>query len=100
MLEITAILFIGVLPGLCSLVAVRKLRNHAYRRFEAVRSPAIELCHARSSCFQMLDYQYIEGVGYMVGDITCKYNAHSAYLRCAVNPSGPCQGCSQYESKL
>jgi Family of unknown function (DUF6464) len=99
MLEIIAILFVGLLPGLCSLVVVRKLRNHAYRRFEAARSPAIEVCRTHP-CFQLLDYQYIEGVGYMVGDITCKYNAHSAYLRCAVNPSGPCEGCSQYESKL
>ncbi|MDY7023179.1 MAG: DUF6464 family protein [Cyanobacteriota bacterium] len=30
---------------------------------------------------------------------TCKYNAESAFLRCAVNPSGPCSECNQYESK-
>lgn len=28
---------------------------------------------------------------------TCKYNANSAFLLCAVNPSGPCSNCSMYE---
>ncbi|HIK30730.1 MAG TPA: hypothetical protein IGS17_13475 [Oscillatoriales cyanobacterium M59_W2019_021] len=30
---------------------------------------------------------------------TCKYNADSAFLLCAVNPSGPCSQCSHYEPK-
>jgi Family of unknown function (DUF6464) len=30
---------------------------------------------------------------------TCKYNASSAFLLCAVNPSGPCSTCSHYEPK-
>ncbi|MEH2393892.1 MAG: DUF6464 family protein [Nostoc sp.] len=28
---------------------------------------------------------------------TCKYNAGSRMLRCAVNPCGPCEGCQHYE---
>lgn len=43
--------------------------------------------------------QYIEGMGYMVGDITCRFNAQSSYIRCAVNPLGPCEGCSHYQSR-
>ncbi len=27
---------------------------------------------------------------------TCRYNARSAFLLCAVNPSGPCVSCSHY----
>ncbi len=46
------------------------------------------------------DAQYVEGVGYLIGDITCQYNARSSYLRCAVNPSGPCQDCRFYRAKL
>jgi hypothetical protein len=42
---------------------------------------------------------YLEGVGYLVGDITCEYNARSGYIRCAVNPSGPCNGCRFYEER-
>ncbi|MHC5827216.1 MAG: DUF6464 family protein [Nostoc sp.] len=31
-----------------------------------------------------------------IGDITCKNNARSAFLRCAIKPSGECQGCKDY----
>jgi Family of unknown function (DUF6464) len=43
--------------------------------------------------------QYIEGVGYIIGDITCIYNARSPYIRCAVNPGGLCQDCRYYDSE-
>ncbi|WP_442945018.1 DUF6464 family protein [Nostoc sp.] len=32
-----------------------------------------------------------------IGDRNCKYNARSQYLRCATNPSGPCDGCTFFE---
>ena len=31
-------------------------------------------------------------------DRTCAFNARSPHIRCAVNPSGPCEGCIHYES--
>lgn len=34
-----------------------------------------------------------------LGDPTCHYNAHSPYLRCAINPYGPCEGCPQYQKQ-
>jgi Family of unknown function (DUF6464) len=40
--------------------------------------------------------QYVEGVGYIIGDLTCSYNARSPYIRCAVNPDGLCQDCRHY----
>jgi Family of unknown function (DUF6464) len=40
--------------------------------------------------------QYVEGVGYVIGDLTCSYNARSPYIRCAVNPGGLCQDCRHY----
>jgi hypothetical protein len=46
-----------------------------------------------------IDQHYIEGVGYLIGDITCQFNAQSPYIRCAINPSGPCQDCYHYQSK-
>jgi hypothetical protein len=27
----------------------------------------------------------------------CRFNAHSAFLRCAVNPTGVCELCPHYE---
>lgn len=37
------------------------------------------------------------GGHWVIGDATCCYNAHSELVRCAVNPSGPCEGCRFYE---
>ena len=32
-----------------------------------------------------------------LGDPDCLHNARSPFLRCAVNPLGPCKGCESYE---
>ncbi len=32
-----------------------------------------------------------------IGDISCANNARSKYLRCAINPTGLCQDCKDYE---
>jgi hypothetical protein len=34
---------------------------------------------------------------WVIGDIACRYNARSELIRCAVNPSGPCEGCGSFE---
>lgn len=34
---------------------------------------------------------------WVMGDITCLYNARSELVRCAVNPSGPCDRCHNYQ---
>jgi Family of unknown function (DUF6464) len=34
---------------------------------------------------------------WVIGDATCKYNARSEILRCAVNPEGLCESCNYYE---
>lgn len=40
--------------------------------------------------------RFIDG-HWVIGDTTCQYNAHSEWLRCAVNPSGPCDRCTHYQ---
>ncbi|NMG10837.1 DUF6464 family protein [Brasilonema sp. UFV-L1] len=35
-----------------------------------------------------------------LGDCTCKYNAHSTYLKCAVNPMSDCKMCPDYEKHV
>jgi Family of unknown function (DUF6464) len=37
---------------------------------------------------------------WVMGDSTCKFNARSELLRCAVNPGGPCQHCIDYQSSV
>lgn len=34
-----------------------------------------------------------------IGSASCFHNARSPYLRCAVNPSGPCEGCADFTLK-
>lgn len=36
---------------------------------------------------------------WIIGDATCKFNADSELIRCAVNPNGPCQSCRFYERR-
>lgn len=36
---------------------------------------------------------------YFIGDTTCINNAQSPYIRCAINPQGPCDDCSHYEKR-
>lgn len=43
--------------------------------------------------------QYVQGVGYVIGDLSCSYNARSPYIRCAVNPNGLCQDCRYYHNR-
>jgi hypothetical protein len=34
-----------------------------------------------------------------IGNTDCAFNAKSLYIRCAVNPSGPCEGCLHFETQ-
>ncbi|MCW6037567.1 DUF6464 family protein [Spirulina subsalsa FACHB-351] len=39
---------------------------------------------------------WVEG-RWVIGDANCRLNARSELLRCAVNPTGPCDGCRYFE---
>lgn len=36
---------------------------------------------------------------WVIGDVTCRYNAQSEVVRCAVNPMGPCNRCCHYQPR-
>ena len=42
---------------------------------------------------------YITGVGFVIGDISCQFNGRSPFIRCAVNPTGPCADCRFYQER-
>lgn len=104
MLKTIVLIIIGFLPSLWSLWVIRKSQERTrtrtrqiaynYSQIQQYMRPVEGDCVERSS-----DRYYLEGVGYLVGDISCKFNARSGYVRCAVNPSGPCQDCRHYESR-
>jgi Family of unknown function (DUF6464) len=43
------------------------------------------------------DEKSFVGGRWVLGDATCRYNAHSEMIRCAVKPEGPCETCRHYE---
>ncbi len=55
----------------------------------------IDLCDSRpDSIADIICYEMQENHRQRpIGDITCEFNARSRYLRCTVNPNGPCEGC-------
>lgn len=99
MLKTLLVIAVGFLPSLISLWVIRKthLRSRLRLRQAAMNFSAVQ---ARQNVRPVeSDRYYLEGVGYLIGDISCKFNARSGYMRCAVNPDGPCNGCRHYEPK-
>lgn len=96
MLTALLILMLGLAPSLFSLWVMRRADAQAQARLQLV----LESFSSRGLPNLRLssDQTYVEGLGYITGDLTCRFNARSSYVRCAVNPSGPCQICSHYES--
>ncbi|MCT7986592.1 DUF6464 family protein [Laspinema sp. A4] len=97
MLETLIIFLLGITPPLLSVFVMRKAEDRARTRLQAVRE--IPIMRIPSPPPIPSDRHYVEGVGEVTGDITCLYNARSAYLRCALNPEGPCETCRQYEPR-
>jgi len=92
------ILLVGLTPSVFSLWVLRR----ADVRTQARLHLALESVANRGLPTVRLlpDQHYVDGLGYVVGDFTCRFNARSSYIRCAVNPIGPCHECSHYESRL
>ena len=100
MVETLWILALGLMPSLLSLWLLRRREAQMQARFRQaidftprVRTQRSEPTPPHS------DRYYLDGVGYLIGDISCRYNARSGYIRCAVNPEGPCEGCRYYEQR-
>ncbi|WP_293126400.1 DUF6464 family protein [Microcoleus sp. bin38.metabat.b11b12b14.051] len=91
------IIFIGLAPWLLSLWVMRSASGQARNRIAAA-GIAVANRPLRTQ-LQTGDRTYVEGLGYPIGDITCEYNARSNYIRCAVNPSGPCLDCRYYQPR-
>ncbi len=96
MLVAFLIIAFGFTPFLLSLWVLRQDEARAQARLRL----AIDSGFRRGLPMQRdRDQEYIEGLGYIIGDITCSFNARSSSIRCAINPFGPCQDCSHYEPR-
>lgn len=106
MLETLWIFAVGLMPPLFSLWMMRRNKAQTQARLRrAMTATSRVRTHRRyntpipspSPTQTLRDRYYLDSVGYLIGDISCRFNARSGYIRCAVNPSGPCQGCRHYE---
>ncbi|MEH2162102.1 MAG: DUF6464 family protein [Nostoc sp.] len=99
MLNTLLVIAVGFLPSLISLWAIRKTHTRSRLRMRQA-GMNFSVVQGRQNLTPVeSDRYYLEGVGYLIGDISCKFNARSGYMRCAVNPDGPCNGCRHYEPK-
>ncbi len=96
MVIVVFLILIGLLPPVLSVWATYRAERRVVDRFDlAIESaPAISPWRQRNP-----DERYIDGIGLVIGDITCQLNARSPHIRCAVNPMGPCDDCRSYEGR-
>ncbi|PZO20326.1 MAG: hypothetical protein DCF25_06760 [Leptolyngbya foveolarum] len=96
---IALILAVGLAPAVFSVLvgfyARRRVQQSIHISTDRVTSDRFNRFRTRYSP----EAHFVEGMGFVVGDITCQLNALSPYVRCAANPFGPCEGCREYESK-
>ncbi|NJL42133.1 MAG: hypothetical protein HC881_22590 [Leptolyngbyaceae cyanobacterium SL_7_1] len=93
---VALIIFLGLSPALVSFWMMQRVQAQTQARLQrTTHSVSIR----RTPLARGIEYQYVDGIGYMIGDLSCRFNARSNYIRCAVNPYGPCQNCPFYEAR-
>jgi hypothetical protein len=73
-------------------------RKHQYQ----LRSGRYQLSKIMLSVQRLdssIDRRFVDGQ-WMIGDISCRYNARSEFLRCAINPTGSCDRCTHYQRSI
>ncbi|MGF1479077.1 MAG: DUF6464 family protein [Cyanophyceae cyanobacterium] len=93
--ETILIVLLGLIPALLSIIAIRRTKRRWQTRFRQART---------ASFYRQVRSSYLSTPNEaapkpFVGDTSCRFNARSPYLRCAVNPDGPCEECIHYETK-
>ncbi len=97
-IKLALILFLSILPSLVYLLIFRKVKRQWRSRLRRARLMTVDDCRDSLPGYYNGD-RSLEATRYFIGDTSCLYNAHSPYMRCAVNPSGPCKNCSHYQQK-
>jgi hypothetical protein len=73
-------------------------RRHRYQ-FKAGRYRLHKIALYVQSAPRPVEMSLVEG-RWIIGDASCRFNAGSELLRCAVNPEGPCDRCRFYEPSI
>ena len=106
-IKLALILILSILPSLVYLLISRKAKKRwqmRLRRAQTVTNYRTERLPSNIYSYER-DSQLENGdrrrpiTKYFIGDTSCTNNAQSPYLRCAINPEGPCEECSHYERR-
>lgn len=96
-LKLATLFVLSILPSLAYLIIVRKLNRRWRSRLRRVR---VLNRHRERDLLNLYSRDYHQRLPKRyIGNARCQYNALSPYVRCAVNPSGPCRECSHYQEK-
>lgn len=96
-LKIVFILILCLIPSLVSWLVIKKAKQRLQNRLRRERARAA--IRQQATMEFPPDFEESTVHGHFIGDPSCRYNAHSPYIRCAVNPEGPCKSCPHYEEK-
>ncbi|BAZ43593.1 hypothetical protein NIES4102_05940 [Chondrocystis sp. NIES-4102] len=116
-IKLALILLLSILPSLVYLLIFRRAKERWQLRLRRAQILSVyhnteqsdyNLYQYDNSSYpvgeypfdQLRDSRRIPVTKYFIGDTTCVNNANSPYIRCAINPSGPCEGCVHYQEHL
>lgn len=89
-LQTLLIFLIGLIPPIISICVIRQAEIRGRER--------LRLAIERASLTPLFMPPQPPNQHY-IGDTSCKFNARSPHLRCAINPYGPCDGCVHYQMR-
>lgn len=95
--KLTTLFILSILPSLTYLIIMQKINRRWRLRLRRVRT--INSRRERDLLGIYYGYHRQRVTKRHIGDASCQYNALSPYIRCAINPYGPCKGCSHYQEK-
>ncbi|MEM1368034.1 MAG: DUF6464 family protein [Cyanobacteria bacterium P01_H01_bin.15] len=90
------ILLIAALPPVFSLRLIPQVRRRWQERLAQIRAKHFD---PPASSFAITTVTVASEQSALLGDLSCQFNARSPWLRCAVNPSGPCENCRHYQAR-
>ncbi|MBP0016968.1 MAG: hypothetical protein J7647_05340 [Cyanobacteria bacterium SBLK] len=96
MLEIFFIAILSIMPFFLSRFLLRQAIQQWEETLGQVRADNVLHLRVHTMFANPSEQCAREEDSYFIGNTLCRYNARSPYLRCAVNPAGPCQNCRHF----
>ena len=107
-IKLALILLLSILPSLVYLLIFRKAKERWQTRLRRAQFITTNYHPERSldridgynhDTYPLYSDRRRPVTKYFIGDTSCINNAQSPYIRCAINPEGPCEECSHYQKR-